>query len=53
MDITKLTEADLWKLCFEQQQVVTNAFAQAQQAQANIAAIQAEIDKRKHEKVDQ
>jgi len=49
MDITKLTETELWKLAFEQQQVVTNAIAQAQQAQANIAAIQAEIEKRKAE----
>ena len=47
MDITKLSEAELWKLAFEQQEVITNALAQAQQAQANVAAIKAEIEKRK------
>jgi len=36
----------LWRVAFEQQQLVTNALAQMQQAQANIAAIQAEISAR-------
>lgn len=47
MDITTLTNEQLWKLAFEQQEIVTQALAQAQQASANITAIKAEIESRK------
>ena len=50
IDITKLTPVELYKLAFEQQQVVTNLLAQIQQTQANIAALQAEIAKRPEDK---
>jgi len=41
IDLTKLSDAEKYKLMFEQQQVITNCLAQMQQAQANIVAIQA------------
>jgi len=47
VDITKMTVAELWKIAFEQQKNVTAMLAQLQQAQANIAAIEAEIATRK------
>ena len=45
VDITKMTVAELWKIAFEQQKNLTAMVAQIQQAQANIAAIEAEIGK--------
>jgi hypothetical protein len=47
VDITKMDESALWKLAFEQQKQLTNLLAQLQQTQGNIAAIEAEIGKRK------
>jgi hypothetical protein len=47
VDITKMDDGQLWKLAFEQQKQLTNLLAQMQQTQANIAAIEAEIEKRK------
>jgi hypothetical protein len=46
-DITKMDEAQLWKLAFEQQRLVTNLLAQLQQAQTNVSTIETEIGKRK------
>jgi peptidoglycan hydrolase CwlO-like protein len=47
MDITKMSVEELWKIAFEQQELITNSLAQIQQAQANIKAIKEEIEKRK------
>ena len=47
VDITKMDESALWKLAFEQQKQLTALLAQLQQTQANIAAIESEIEKRK------
>lgn len=49
-DITTLTEAELWKLAFEQQQIITASISQVQQAQANIAVIQAQIQTKERER---
>jgi peptidoglycan hydrolase CwlO-like protein len=50
IDITSpdVTIEQLYKLALEQQKAVTNLFAQMQQAQANVAALEAEIEKRNH-----
>jgi len=42
-----ISTEELWKIAFEQQQLITNTLAQIQQAQQNITLIQAEIEKRK------
>ena len=47
VDITKMTVEELWRIAFEQQKAVTSLFAQLQQTQANVTAIEAEIAKRK------
>jgi hypothetical protein len=49
VDITQMPIAILWKIAFEQQKNITAMLAQLQQAQANIAAIEAEIAKREKE----
>lgn len=48
IDITSpsVTVAELYKLALEQQKNVTNFYAQMQQAQANVMAIEVEIKKR-------
>ena len=43
VDIKTMDIAALWKLAFEQQKQTTQLLAQLQQAQANVAAIEAEI----------
>jgi hypothetical protein len=48
--IEELSVEELWKIAFEQQQVITNNLAQIQQAQQNITLIQSEIEKRKSPK---
>ena len=52
IDITKLPVVELYRLALEQQKNVTALFAQLQQAQANVAAIEAEIAKRGTETKD-
>lgn len=51
VDITKMSVEELWKIAFEQQKAVTSLFAQLQQTQANVTAIEAEIAKRETDKV--
>jgi len=48
IDITDpaVTVEQLYKLALEQQKAVTSLLAQLQQAQANVQAIEAEIQKR-------
>lgn len=54
IDITSptVTVTQLYKLAFEQQKSVTSLFAQMQQAQANVTALEAEIAKREKEQAE-
>jgi hypothetical protein len=44
VDIKTMSKVELWKLAFEQQEMLTALIAQMQQTQSNIAAIKAEVE---------
>ena len=45
-EIEKASIEELYKVALQEQKNVTNLLAQLQQAQANVAALEAEIEKR-------
>jgi hypothetical protein len=47
VELATMPDAELWRLAFEQQELITALVMQSQQAQANINAIRAEIERRK------
>ena len=50
VDINTMSIQELYKLALEQQKAVTSFFSQLQQAQTNVQALEAEIEKRETEK---
>ena len=46
VDINTMSIQELYKLALEQQKAVTSFFSQLQQAQTNVQALEAEIEKR-------